>query len=1526
MYLLLKESDGGGRLIIFPQGKVVRSLSGHVHVEVKDGCAEELMWYQYKFHSRFAYVETKQSRESRMQLAALHIATNTVLSDEFLGMTGEERAIVLIRHCWGNHPLSKDESVALDNVKQLAHGISPTLSILCNDIEKSSRKMIFLYSEIYDRSLIHTECDEGLAYLNKVKTNQVSSRCYLTPREESQAIGVRARRPIHPPRFVSNQMLLQNPVTDHDVKSLQKRLDEYQSKSICYSKTPEVTDKSFPLSIIPSSKLELDMINELKNSWDAHVNSTHHRAAKMKLGVKIPKKIQNDVVNLREKVEDFVLNALNQVPKQSAHWHGSAHEIRRIAGLIPTATTSDLAKIAIDPSLILDFNPMLAQESRKRLLESISIWLRLCVYEDKLKRLIFFSTSGSTQDVIKELETVTVWDTVQHPYWLVFEVENGIQIRQEQYKVAQHLIDHPGDAIQLNMGLGKTRVILPMLILHSSFHKCNTGVCVRNKVTRLNFLSPLLQEAYKYLHDNLCASVLGIKIYQMPFCRDIKLDVSSIATMKDAINECRLNGGAIVVAPEHRLSLELKAKELYYCGEKDIATLIENEIIKQDIWRDILDECDELLRHRYQLIYAMGAAVTLPGGANRWRAVQALFAALAQNNELIKHLSSHPTACKLSSKSATEWPKIQFFDGESLDIMLGECSQRRSPRLQGGLLLKLIDAIIVNPPYELEWLLDHPLKDDIKKAIIEKEYKLTLQSLPEHHLSDILALRGLLAGGVLRHCLLKRHRVDFGVARPGKKRLAVPFRFADTPDERSEFAHPDCAIAFTVLAYYDDGLNINEFGQALKSLMAFGKNAQRNFYNRWFMGSLDKMKAEDFDCVESLNCIEKIDMTNETQMKKMWHFYHRNMFTINFYLNNCVLPNETDQFDSRLTSTSWNLAQNPSNNIVGFSGTNDNHRILPLQVRQYFASHDDDQDIVLKDLDGTNGKMLEMIIKHTVDVQQLGTEAQCFQSLVNIISKCTKERSKLIHAIIDCGALLAGTDLHKISTIILNILPIKEFGGVLFYDAVNSHNWVILERSGRLLPKDISPITEEKAFVIFDEPRCRGTDLKLRPKAIALLTLAPKLCKDKLMQAAGRLRKLGRDQKLIMVGGADVFSKLNGLTRSHDNSSSISTHILNLGKTLGFQATATNILSWAMKNTVESTAAGLPTWANHGLFFASTFDKNPQLSITEEVLKLEDMYGKSFTEQTVVKTTCNTRAYHMNRTGGEDALHNSVKGIVNSIHNRVDEYGSDFTFPASGCDEECERELELEIEEEEEIEVEVPLMDPVQEEKWEFTKALQCQSPRDLPTGIIALPAFIEKFTTPASLAEIKWSKEIYCTDNFARTVVSRTDKFMSALNRSLRVVNFVLCFPDGSFLLLSEFEANALVGLFWKSSRGSHCLVHSNFLRQSLDSMNEILLQCTLSKRDAVANHLFRGRREASDVISDDEMASLQLFAGESTYATEERKYALQSMLRVHQTKGGVRFCPRTEAERIVEMRGLGKFYPYSDLEALCEKMLCEM
>ena len=66
-----------------------------------------------------------------------------------------------------------------------------------------------------------------------------------------------------------------------------------------------------------------------------------------------------------------------------------------------------------------------------------------------------------------------------------------------------------------------------------------------------------------------------------------------------------------------------------------------------------------------------------------------------------------------------------------------------------------------------------------------------------------------------------------------RKRLAVPFRAADTPAERSEFAQPDVAIILTVLAYYYDGLSEQEFADAVEQLLRNGLNQQRRFYQTW---------------------------------------------------------------------------------------------------------------------------------------------------------------------------------------------------------------------------------------------------------------------------------------------------------------------------------------------------------------------------------------------------------------------------------------------------------------------------------------------------------------------------------------------------------------------------------------------------------------------------------------------------------------------------------------------------------------------
>jgi hypothetical protein len=84
---------------------------------------------------------------------------------------------------------------------------------------------------------------------------------------------------------------------------------------------------------------------------------------------------------------------------------------------------------------------------------------------------------------------------------------------------------------------------------------------------------------------------------------------------------------------------------------------------------------------------------------------------------------------------------------------------------------------------------------------------------------------------------------------------------------------------------------------------------------------------------------------------------------------------------------------------------------------------------------------------------------------------------------------------------------------------------------GRRWPLRSSPILERDAFCFYDESRCRGVDLKLKPTAVALLTLSPRLRKDEMMQAAGRMRGLAFGQRVALLALAEADARIRGCAR-----------------------------------------------------------------------------------------------------------------------------------------------------------------------------------------------------------------------------------------------------------------------------------------------------------------------------------------------------------------------------------------------------------
>jgi hypothetical protein len=108
------------------------------------------------------------------------------------------------------------------------------------------------------------------------------------------------------------------------------------------------------------------------------------------------------------------------------------------------------------------------------------------------------------------------------------------------------------------------------------------------------------------------------------------------------------------------------------------------------------------------------------------------------------------------------------------------------------------------------------------------------------------------------------------------------------------------------------------------------------------------------------------EMANHSRMglSKVWALaaqrcsrrpYARNVALIHFWLRQCVLPSETVQYPHRLKSTAFHLREAEGGTTVGFSGTNDMHRLLPLHMKQL--------PIPDLQLEATNGLMLDMLVK-----------------------------------------------------------------------------------------------------------------------------------------------------------------------------------------------------------------------------------------------------------------------------------------------------------------------------------------------------------------------------------------------------------------------------------------------------------------------------------------------------------------------------------------------------------------------------------
>eukprot|EP00899_Mesostigma_viride_P003650 jgi/Mesvir1/13286/Mv16551-RA.1 len=1737
-------------------------------------CNASWATHTYHLHGRWPLLQAA-TVSARLQLAAAYAAPGSlaVFPGCLGGMAGLEVALALVRQCRVAHPLAPRDAQQLRRIAGFGVPLLPALTIACTALERSSLELRFLYTEGVPRwrqglevewTAPHLVCgapDAHTAYMHKCRQMPAHSRRRLTGDEAAQELGfgdgemcAGTAAGTGLGRVMPQHGALEAGVcpvgadyvraVEKDLQALREQITTKKRESSAAPKpayplsTPGPTGSSSRLGLaggrdrmmgVPAKKprqqsvapvrtvLATEMDDELRASWELH-----HQVPEITLGTEDHGQTRQSTTTAkplgdhfrgllaqvsgdRARVERFVLESLSDM-RSSGGWHAAACRMLAAASMLPGVTLRDMARMACDPRLIGQFNPFLSQRAKEAVLGAVLLWLEVCVLEDKVARLLAYATGGDHLLLLQELEVVREWDVCKHPHWLVFEAENGLQIRPKQHAVARHMMDHPGAIVQLNMGEGKTRVILPMLVLHWA-----DG---RNTV-RLNFPTSLLDEAHDYLHGCLCAGVLERRLTILPFNRDVQITERGARTLARHVQLLTRSGGILLAAPEHRLSIKLKWHELAARPSDDATRRLLAQLDNRDVI-DILDESDDLLHHRRELVYACGAPVPLPNGPNRWTAMQALLLVLQQgirSKAEVWQVLTRPGVCVgLEADKSSDSEGLAAVTGASNSGKVGHlagCSHGEfiPVRLVPGdaltaclpeLRVCLLGGLMGDPPYELSWLgrgdvvrdarimefVTDPAPEDVSALLASI---LPVGSLHEDERASLLMLRGLLAGNLLFHELQKRHLVEYGVDRRAgstrKKRLAVPFRAHNQPSDRSEWAHPDAALMLTALAYYHDGLTLGEMTECLRTLVGMAPSTQADFYNGWLAicerprrdiasttlvaGSAGVQRSssdllplveersksegkgwseEEVEEWAAIDMVEKVDLTNAVRLALIHRKLGRNMGAINFWLSYCLYPRETNQFAQRLSASAWDLAQAPGTQgrVLGFSGTNDLHRLMPLQVRQ--------NDLRL--LQGTSGKMLALLLREDGEDGSYTTLAgggvPSWQATLDL---CVQRG---VNALLDAGAFLVGVSNRGAAEYLLpspqsepdsgglpsgsTCVPARDqnvnggneersstdtaqgwmlfletshwqqqqqqrqqrrrrqqlqqrqqqrlrqheqqqqqasmrtafrerFPGVVYFDT-GLREWIVRDRSGWCVPLSHSPIAPADAFVIYDESRCRGTDLKLHPEALALVTLSARMTKDKLMQAAGRMRQLDKGQRLLLVGNAELSNKVvkaNGLAdvTCPAGSSSTKARASTNEKQVDATIRPSHVMRVVMANTVEATQEGLVRASVQGVHFGCTHGA-PHRALLDDDLALDTMYESALAEErasALVDTLVERGEARCVIAGGLDG---GMAEMLARIRDRGQKYGDDFCVVVSqvALGGECERELEMQVEKEVEKEVQLPKYEPRAETLWDYASVLGAGAPTQLPTQLVSLQGAMASLFPPG-LQRMPWAKNIFMTYNFLHGT-RENDMFIGGiphgapphkgnynLNEFLRAVDAVLYFwTTGEALLLSEREADAVLALLWE--RDGLVLSPSGNTRGSTGKAREKqsaaagrydvieLFHLSYSSRGPPMSHNidnaqasqsvagftavtrrlsstpFLGRHPPAGVhapsvtfprhvsLSVPAATSLMLFSGSTSYSRQDHREELHRLLR---GDGSL-------AKELVAMRGRLHHFPRSDLE----------
>ncbi|XP_014555371.1 hypothetical protein COCVIDRAFT_27710 [Bipolaris victoriae FI3] len=959
--------------------------------------------------------------------------------------------------------------------------------------------------------------------------------------------------------------------------------------------------------------------------------------------------------------------------------------------------------------------------------------------------------SSKPVELMEELQHVghSNWNVRQFPETLLLEAESGILVRKEQEYIASQMRSPENGqnvVLQLLMGGGKSTTIVPILSAHHGD---------KEKLVRVIVAKPQSKQMLQMLVAKL-GGMLGRRVYQMPFSRNLRLSANDAQTIRQIYDECIANRGVLLIQPEHILSFKLMAVECVLLDQQETArSLLSTQEFFDRVSVDCVDESDENFSVKFELIYTMGEQQPIEFAPTRWFIIQDVLTPLASVAARVKE--ELPDAVDIQDDGDSKFPRIRFLHSDSADRALHLLAVHV---VQQGIGIPSRSQ----PPTMQDAIIRYITQTDLKRKEINAVEKSKFWT--ETTKSPLLLLRGLFADGVLRFIFtMKRYRVNFGLdhSRTPSTSLAVPYRSKDSPSPRSEFSHPDVVIILTLLSYYYQGLTDNELFDTIIHIL---RSDQSVIYYDGFVRTASSTLPKAFRQLAGISIRDRHQCITE-----VFPSLRHSKNAIDYYLARLVFPKQLKQFPQKLSASGWDLAIKKPHPTAGFSGTNDTLHLLPLNIKH----------LDLPSQHHTNAQVLSYLLMDETSVEilpvrKIGSATSDGEHLLTFIKNLDSD----VRVLLDCGASILEQNNRQVAETWLKMRN-SDVQAVVYFE---NEELAVLDRSSRVDSFQTSPYAKmlDSCVVYLDEAHTRGTDLKLPRNYRAALTLGSQLSKDRLTQAAMRMRKLGHGQAITFIVPAEIRTKIYERT----------------GKSSDTQIDARDVLSWAVGETWSDLKRSLPLWAVQGERFerhknlingANTTEDDAKAFLENEAVDLETRY-KPRTQD----------ANRFTQLSNWDMSNPNIDRIVSRCHNF-----EAMNFGSATLSEEQERELAPEIEEERQIE-RPPRLDALKHQVHKHLRQLVTTG--EFVTNFEAWkPAFQALKTTSAGkLTNLKeFPCDLLVTLDFMQTVSppsgSTRASFIS--DSYQRPVQFVLSVPDphrprnvGNLIVISPYEANHLLPL----------------------------------------------------------------------------------------------------------------------------------